>query len=240
MIHLSSPCHTVDAGEGTAHILETEEQLQQRLVQLLNLPSVPHPLPHWEGQLDAGLEERAGFLALDLPKLAESLSELPLHSRLALGPGFLQGGEEGEDIAADPLSNVGPPNRPEIDLKSHLLRNDTPNEAQFTFEVPGRAAQPACNHSHTHGHTHSHVHRTAVQRTDKRPPQPEESQSVEDTELDALLHSAGPPPAAAVGTPPGLVGGGRGSPDQATRREGGGDSKLTTAELDDILDDLLT
>lgn len=142
-------------------------------------------------------------------------------------------------MAADPLGNVGPPNHPDIDLKSHLLRKDTPNEAQFTFQVPGRAAQPACNHSHTHGHTHSHVHRTVVQRTDKRPPQPEESQPVEDTELDALLHSAGPPPAA-VGTPPGLVGGGRGSPDQARRREGGGDSKLTTAELDDILDDLLT
>ena len=219
--------------------METEEQLQQRLVQLLNLPPVPRPLPHWEGQLDAGEpEERAGtFLALDLPKLAESLSVLPTHSRLALNPGLLQCYEEGEDIATDPLSNMGPPSSSrDVDLKSCLLREDTPNKAQFNFKVPGRAAQPALSnshahshsHSHSHSHAHSHSHRTAVQRTDVS--LPGEGQSVEDTELDMLLHSA-------AGTTTGVVGG---SPDQAGRGEGGGDSQPTTAELDDILDDLLT
>lgn len=96
---------------------ESEEQLEQRLIQLLNLP-IRHSLPalsadspHFSPKTPAHTDfdnEEIPFLSLDCADLAESLSTLPLHQRLDLDPDFMKLCESGGKSAesAETITNL--------------------------------------------------------------------------------------------------------------------------------------
>ena len=78
----------VDAEEDV-HSIEREEELQQRLLQLLRLPSVPQDSRTDTATLSQ--EENDGsFLSLNLKELAESLATLPITERIALPQDLLE------------------------------------------------------------------------------------------------------------------------------------------------------
>ena len=122
---------------------ETEEQLQQRLVQLLDLPLAPQTA-HWEPGEDTQLERQGGegFLSLNVAELAESLKELPVHTRLDLSPqlldsyGVMEGDLETGGGASDqqaPPPHYHVPEEP--DLKALLTRAKDTTTQLFHFRA---------------------------------------------------------------------------------------------------------
>ena len=127
---------------------ETEEQLQQRLVQLLDLPLAPQNT-HWgteEGKdTHWGTEVKGerGFFSLDVAELAESLSDLPVHVRLDLSPQLLeQYGVNETDLEVGGASfEQTPPPRDLVPggqdvVKSLLSRAKDTAKQSFDFRTP--------------------------------------------------------------------------------------------------------
>ena len=126
---------------------ETEEQLQQRLVQLLDLPLAPQAT-HWgteEGKAThwgTEVEGERGFLSLNVAELAESLSDLPVHVRLDLSPQLLEqyGVNETDLEVGGALVEQTPPPRDLVpggqDVKSLLSRAKDIAKQSFDFRTP--------------------------------------------------------------------------------------------------------
>ncbi len=83
-----------DDRNGHLRSSETEEELQQRLVQLFNLPTQVHvPFTFTEpDHFMADPKESINYITLDCNKLAESLAIIPLHDRLDLNVELLEMG----------------------------------------------------------------------------------------------------------------------------------------------------
>lgn len=162
--------HTVDSEGSATFSAETEDQLQMRLVQLLNLPqAAPDPwTPEEEEEARAG--EGGNFLSLNVTQLAESLKNLPTHARLALPAELLQHYGVSEDLAFTASeatehtdSTTPPPSHPStsqvpppqatrgsgIDLKSLLSKNSTAKHT-FDFSTPNKKEAEGDPQSHSH------------------------------------------------------------------------------------------
>ena len=120
---------------------ETEEQLQQRLVQLLDLPLAPQAT-HWGTEEGTEVEGERGFLSLNVAELAESLSDLPVHVRLDLSPQLLEqyGVNETDLEVGGALVEQTPPPRDLVpggqDVKSLLSRAKDIAKQSFDFRTP--------------------------------------------------------------------------------------------------------
>lgn len=232
--------HTVDSEGSATYSAETEDQLQMRLVQLLNLPQAP-PDP-WtpEEEEEEGAGEGGNFLSLNVTQLAESLKDLPTHTRLALPAKLLQHyGVSEEDLAftasevtehtdstAPPPSHLSTSEVPpahstlsrSIDLKSLLSKTST---AKHTFDFSAPDKREAAGGPQAHSHTVADKDLEDLLKTSSHLP----------TSHKAPLHINPCPPAAHC------------QPDKisgviesvATHQ-----STVVTEELDSMLDDLLS
>lgn len=154
-----SPSSIADAVHDTdsaAYTPETEDQLQKRLVQLLNLPQAPKD-PHirWTSSEEED-EEGGSSLSLNVTQLAESLRALPIHTRLGLPTELLQhygvnendlvftasGSEAHSDTTSPPITSSGPSTEEQstiahattsnsVDLKSLFSKS---NDTRHTFD----------------------------------------------------------------------------------------------------------
>lgn len=221
-----------DREEGVAFSSETEEQLQQRLVQLLNLPSVNQDT-QWKETRERTEEEEEedGVLSLNVVALANDLSSLPVSVRLGLSQNLLeQYGVVDSDITppSDPLTNPPPPPAAaalEKDVKSLLLSRDSKVEMKsFDFTPPPPPPPLSITTTVTH-------HDPLLQETN-------------DTDLESLLSSSDTHPSSAHTA---------GSDSDHTHYKSSATptydqtvvppnnrSTPTEEELDDILDDLLS
>lgn len=234
-LHYLMVCsHTVDSGESATYSAETEDQLQMRLVQLLNLPQALPDLWTPEEEEEEGAGVGGNFLSLNITQLAESLKDLPTHTRLALPAELLQHyGVSEEDLVftasevtehADSTtpppstSEVSPPqttHSSNIDLKSLLSKNSTANPT-FDFSTPNKEAEGG---PQTHSHTVADEDLEELLKTSSHLP----------TSHKAPLHiNPQPWPSAAHGQPDET------SAVVATQR-----TTVVTEELDNMLDDLL-
>lgn len=222
-----------DREEGVAFSSETEEQLQQRLVQLLNLPSVNQDTQWKETRerTEEEEEEEDGVLSLNVVALANDLSSLPVSVRLGLSQNLLeQYGVVDSDITppSDPLTNPPPPPAAaalEKDVKSLLLSRDSKVEMKsFDFTPPPPPPPLSITTTVTH-------HDPLLQETN-------------DTDLESLLSSSDTHPSSAHTA---------GSDSDHTHYKSSATptydqtvvppnnrSTPTEEELDDILDDLLS
>ena len=148
----STSADTTDSAEYTP---ETEEQLQMRLVQLLRLPP-PSQDTCWTPREVEGEREEAGgsALSLDIMQLAESLSTLPTHTRLALPVELLQhygvsesdlvlneasdGSSSGEPSAAGEQSSTANTAGASVAVKALLSKSDY----TFNFSAPSKQDPP--------------------------------------------------------------------------------------------------
>ena len=111
---------------------ENEEHLEQRLIQLLNLPIHHHtpPLPSHTVVVEKTIEP--SFLSLDCSTLADTLSSLPLHKKLDISLELLELAEEalladdGEGYAYQHLATSSLAN---VDLSRCKKKKET-----FSFE----------------------------------------------------------------------------------------------------------
>lgn len=137
-----------------------------RLVQLLNLPQAP-PDP-WtpEEEEEEGVGEGGNVFSLNVTHLAESLRDLPTHTRLSLPLELLHHyGVSEEDLASSEAvvltascPSTGEPSSPphtthtvgpSSDLMSLLSKNSTAKHT-YDFSAPGK--KEAEGPQHTHGH----------------------------------------------------------------------------------------
>lgn len=105
-------------GDDSGSLQESEEALQDRLLQLFNLP-ITHTMPSLaditDDQISADQQldnDGSNFLTLDCRALAEALSTLPLHQRLDIDPElFPEEEREGPGEFASKINlNSLPPN----------------------------------------------------------------------------------------------------------------------------------
>lgn len=139
---LSQSCHYFlpaqtepeDDELGRSYYQENEDQLQQRLVQLLNLP-IHHVTPSLEDASESvqQLDESDSFLSLDCPALAASLSSLPLHQVLGISSDLVQLCDMDAESrnAESTLATAAAP--PVIDLSVCTRKR----EYTFEFKAPG-------------------------------------------------------------------------------------------------------
>ena len=72
------------------HTSETEEELQQRLMQLFNLPTQPVSTDLTVENSPPDIKETPQYITLDCNSLAESIASLPVHERLGLSGQLLE------------------------------------------------------------------------------------------------------------------------------------------------------
>lgn len=220
---------------------ETEEQLQMILVQLLNLPQAP-PDP-WTPEEEGEAGERSNFLSFNVSELAESLKDLPTHTRLALPAELLQHYGVSEEAlaftaseatehtsiptspASHPSTGEVPPaqasHRSSIDLKSLLSKNSTAKHT-FDFTAPDKDKKEAEGGPQPHSHAVADRDLEELLKTSSHLP----------TSHKAPLHiNPHPLPPAANG--PDVMSGG------VMESVGTQRSTAATEELDSMLDDLL-
>ena len=140
-VFLSKP--ELEGDDSHSHYQENEEQLQQRLVQLLNLPvhHVAPPMTTPRGAIDDAssthVADSDSFLRLDCAALAESLSSIPLHQMLGISPDLVQLCEM-EAVqprtTADSAQAVTTPPPPLIDLTACTRKRK--KEYAFEFKAP--------------------------------------------------------------------------------------------------------
>ena len=158
----------------------------------------------------AEAEEEGGghFLTLDLPSLAESLSSLPTHLRLALSPAELQGSEEGEENTEEGDGSAETTHGADVQHSSRLMNSSISgsiyvdlkfllgravNRGTFEFGVSGSvvgASRLEAGYAHIADGQGEGVAGVQVHLDETR------EDSVEDRELELLIHStpSGRPP----------------------------------------------
>ena len=112
--------------DDSGSLQESEEALQDRLLQLFNLP-ITHTMPSLtdvtDDQISAAqeLDEGLDFLTLDCRALAEALSTLPLHQRLDIDPElFPEEKREGEFASKINLDSL-PPTSSRVDQHKNVM-----------------------------------------------------------------------------------------------------------------------
>lgn len=201
---------------------EGEKELEQRLVQLLNLPTAAPTLSGTLPRSEECQPPPPSFLSLDCEALAASLSSLPLHQKLDISWEIFALAED-TTTEGDALSNS-----PRLDRPSHEPASPTPSDnhtkqpltlEQFTFDFPSPETfkQQTVDAPLTQARTSGHRHLANM-------PSANEPHTTHGTTL-----ITGDPSPSHPGTTTALVGDIQGAP---TAGE-------STSELDDILDELL-
>ena len=116
--------------DDSGSLQESEEALQDRLLQLFNLP-VTHTMPSLtditDDQISAAqeLDEGSDFLTLDCRALAEALSTLPLHQRLDIDPELFSEEKREDEFASKINLDSLPPTSSSVDhCKNDILLRD--------------------------------------------------------------------------------------------------------------------
>ncbi|KAL5464133.1 hypothetical protein EMCRGX_G033100 [Ephydatia muelleri] len=79
--------------------VETDEQLQARLIQLLNIPKVHmSTTPVFDDEVDSSYEQSSSFLALDCNTLVRALESIPTHRKLLIDTALMDLGDQTHDI----------------------------------------------------------------------------------------------------------------------------------------------
>ena len=178
-------------------------------MQLLDLPSAAQDSHTWTSPSERGEGEATTFLSLNLSHLAESLSALPTHARLALPADLLQryGMSEGDVLLptqdkahvdeTSPSATLTPsadltPSSTEhasltssIDLRPLLSKNRSQTESTFDFSAPSKLRPPPGLATPTTG---SEATETPNSTSHHPLASREHSVAAEDQGLDALLH----------------------------------------------------
>ena len=130
--------------------VETDEQLQARLIQLFNIPKVQmSTTPVFEDEVDSSYEQSSSLLALDCNAIVLALESIPVHKKLNIDAALMDLGDQTHDISPTTPEIVQGTQRADhqnkYPLQPELMLKKGKSGFQFQLPMP---AKMSGEHSH--------------------------------------------------------------------------------------------